>query len=617
MYAPQWADLVEEANDWPGLAEAVWWMHSHTKDRLWSVDKDVRDTWIALSAEKTPLLAEDLLDGAVDVEWFRRIYGQIGAKRWGVVYRAAKLCSTGVGHTRAKLFANSMLGNQDIDELTTRIAERRHQDSVRAVGLVPLPKGRATAKELLRRYELIREFEKGSAKFGNQRKMSERTAVRVGLENLARTAGFTDPIRFGWAMEFEQFADLADGPVVLDRDDGLKLSLSVDDSGLPMLEIERNGKSLKSVPAKSRKQPEIVALKTRAKALTEQSRRVRTALEVMMVRGEVFERHEIETLRKHPLIGPQLGALLLVDGRRKVATSSLDRQSGEVALLGPTGRTRTLQEPLRIAHAADLLASKEWRKWQSYLMDRQLSQPFKQAFRELYVLTPREKDGKRIYESLRYRGHQVQPKQARALLNTRNWHVLPDAGSFSKTFHSAGVVAQLELWIDHHTAGAELPTVGAIRFSERGGKSEPLLLSKVDPLVFSEAMRDIDLVVSVAHAGGVDPEASQSTMEMRGALARETARILQLDNVQVEERQVRIEGDMGTYLVHLGSGVVHQLPGHTVWISAAPSQRRGRIFLPFADDDPLTAEIMSKMLLLANDSEILDATIVSQIRRAR
>ena len=46
--------------------------------------------------------------------------------------------------------------------------------------------------------------------------------------------------------------------------------------------------------------------------------------------------------------------------------------------------------------------------------------------------------------------------------------------------------------------------------------------------LFSEVMRDLDLVVSVAHVGGVDPEASQSTVEMRAALVSETAALLEL-----------------------------------------------------------------------------------------
>jgi hypothetical protein len=40
--------------------------------------------------------------------------------------------------------------------------------------------------------------------------------------------------------------------------------------------------------------------------------------------------------------------------------------------------------------------------------------------------------------------------------------------------------------------------------------------------LFSEVMRDLDLVVSFAHQGGVDPEASASTVEMRAVLVRET-----------------------------------------------------------------------------------------------
>src|SRR5690606_42076371 len=44
----------------------------------------------------------------------------------------------------------------------------------------------------------------------------------------------------------------------------------------------------------------------------------------------------------------------------------------------------------------------------------------------------------------------------------------------------------------------------------RKGEFEELWLRDVPPRVFSEAMRDLDLVVSVAHQGGVDPEATAS-----------------------------------------------------------------------------------------------------------
>src|SRR6185437_257499 len=74
LYAPQWAQPAEEALGWPGLADGVLWLHAHTKDRLWSVDEELRDSWAALAAERTPLTADDLMDGAVDVAWFQRVH---------------------------------------------------------------------------------------------------------------------------------------------------------------------------------------------------------------------------------------------------------------------------------------------------------------------------------------------------------------------------------------------------------------------------------------------------------------------------------------------------------------------------------------------------------------
>ena len=55
------------------------------------------------------------------------------------------------------------------------------------------------------------------------------------------------------------------------------------------------------------------------------------------------------------------------------------------------------------------------------------------------------------------------------------------------------------------------------------------------------------------------------------------------------------------------SGMLNILPVH--------SQTRGRIFLPFADDDPKTAEVLTKILFLAEDDKIKDPSILEQIRR--
>ena len=126
-------------------------------------------------------------------------------------------------------------------------------------------------------------------------------------------------------------------------------------------------------------------------------------------------------------------------------------------------------------------------------------------------------------------------------------------------------------------------------------------------------MRDLDLVVSVAHAGGVDPEASASTVESRAALVQETCTLLHITNVRVENHHALVDGKLGNYTIHLGSGTVHKQPGGAICIIPVHSQHRGRLFLPFVDNDPKTAEVVSKVLLLAKDQEIKDPTIIEQI----
>ena len=54
-------------------------------------------------------------------------------------------------------------------------------------------------------------------------------------------------------------------------------------------------------------------------------------------------------------------------------------------------------------------------------------------------------------------------------------------------------------------------------------------------------------------------------------------------------------------------------PGGHLCIVPVHGEHRGRLFLPFADDDPKTAEVMSKVLPLAKDKEIKDPTILEQI----
>lgn len=605
-YAPQWVGHVARMLRWPGLASAVWWIQAHTKDDGWNAP-DLREEWAARISEYTPLSAQDLTEGAVDVAWFHAAHSELGPERWQVLYAAAKYASSSGGHKRAQRFADAMTGAETAAEILERIDAKRHQDAVRALGLVPLPDGAEREPELLRRYRRLQEFRRESRQFGSQRQASEGRAVALGLENLARTAGFRDPLRLQWAMERAAVADLAVGPITLTRGD-VEVRLALTDEGAPELTVTKKGRSLRAVPAALRKDTEIAALRDRQKELRRQAARVRAALEEAMCRGDRFTGAELEELFGNPMLAGSLERLVFVgEGIAGYVTAS-----GK-ALVGPDGAVEPVRrdEELRIAHPHDLLARGDWSSWQRECLQRERLQPFKQVFRELYVVTADERVER--VRSRRYAGHQVQPRQALALLGGRGWVARPEEG-VSRAFHAEGLVAHLDFQEGFYTpADVEGLTLASVCFTRRG-TIDVCDVADVPPRLFSEVMRDLDLVVSVAHRGGVDPEASASTVEMRAALLRETCTLLGLANVAVDGHHAVVRGTLGEYSLHLGSALVHRLGGPALCIVAVQAQHRGRLFLPFADDDPRTAEVMAKALLLARDGEIRDPNILDQLR---
>src|SRR5690606_5709746 len=66
VFAPQWAAHVEHTLNWPGLEESVWWLHAHTRPRNEWDKTELHEAWAAQISKRTPILADDLGDGAVD-----------------------------------------------------------------------------------------------------------------------------------------------------------------------------------------------------------------------------------------------------------------------------------------------------------------------------------------------------------------------------------------------------------------------------------------------------------------------------------------------------------------------------------------------------------------------
>lgn len=90
MFAPQWAGHIEAATEFPGLEEAVWWVHAHTKTRDYWRASELREVWQAQIAERTHLEAEDLEEGAVDVAWFGRVITLVGEDGWRKLMKPAR-----------------------------------------------------------------------------------------------------------------------------------------------------------------------------------------------------------------------------------------------------------------------------------------------------------------------------------------------------------------------------------------------------------------------------------------------------------------------------------------------------------------------------------------------
>ena len=604
VYAPQWAGLVEQHLGWPGYESAVWWLHAHTKDDSWYVDQQIREEWTSAVGQRTPLDAVDLVRGGTDVEWFHRMLAELGTDRFERVLVAAKYASSSGGHKRSELFASALLGRVGERELLERIRAKRHQDSVRALGLLPLDGPHDPA--LLARYELLAGFVASDRTSGSQRRASESTAVAIGMENLARSAGYRDPGRLTWAMEAEAVRDLAAGPVTA-ADGDLVVTLSLTPDGAPQLVVERAGKVLRSIPSAAGKVPAIAELKDRVAALRRQAARMRRSLEASCVAGERFEPDELAELLRHPVLAPMLRTLVVVSDEGVTGFPGADPG----ALLGPNGVRRPVDgSPLRLAHPVDLLAGGEWPELQHEVFAARRPQPFRQLFRELYVPTPAETDDGP--SSRRYAGQQVESRRAAGLFTARGWVADFEVG-FGRTFHAEKITAWCSLLGGAGTAAeVEDATIEEVTFV-RSGTWEVVPIADVPPRLFSETMRDLDLVVSVAHAGRVDPETSESTTEARRRMVEETVELLGLDNVEVAGHHARIRGKLGSYSVQLGSGVVHRVPGNAVCIIPVSAQHRGRIFLPFADDDPRTAEVISKVLLLARDDRIQDPTVLEQL----
>lgn len=476
---------------------------------------------------------------------------------------------------------------------------RHGQVAIRAYGALPID-GPDDARQ---RYSAFMRMHKEVTQYGPERQANSQAAVKAGLSNLAQAAGYADATRLEWAMEAEiaesagamQYT-LGDYEVALVLD-GLNASIGV----------SKKGKALKSIPAAVRKFPEYAELKQMQAQMKDQVRRFRKALEDLCCSGELLPAEDLRKLVRMPAMRLLLDQLLLQSDGGQIGWFDADN----MALIDINGDAQPIAEGARIAHPLHLYQAEQLSQWQRQIVEQRRVQPFKQAFRELYLLTPAERETATY--SNRFLGQVIRSAVASRLLQSRHWSV--NNGEYepvSKFDPVSGIEARMAFPdIGHFLAETETVTIDTISFHR---DRETLNLEQVPALLFSEIMRDADLVASVAQATE-DYASSSESMQRRAELVTALMAQIGLDKVRCEGHFAHIQGTLANYRVHLGSATIHIEPGN--YLCVVPARDDGeKVYLPFADTDKKMSEVISKIFLLIDDQSITDKSILAQIRRS-
>ncbi|NUP53614.1 MAG: DUF4132 domain-containing protein, partial [Catenulispora sp.] len=488
---------------------------------------------------------------------------------------------------------------------------RNHaQAAIRALGALPL----AADESLGDRYQQLQWSAKQSAKFGAERRANHLTCVRAAMAHLAQVGGYPDVVRMEFALEAEIAADAMDPDKQWTvADYCLRLAVEGGDAGLV---VERDGKRLKSIPKAVRSDPAYGEARELQERLRAQVRRLRSGLlEPLLTEGRPISADDLIALLRLPTCREMISAMIwrTAEGVTGLVEAGGADGSDSLLLSDLDGAKIPVTGALFAAHPWDLFSAGTLGRWQQFVVSRRIVQPVRQAFRELYLLTPAEVEAGT--SSARFAGHRVGGARASRLLTARSWRLEGSEDEGTATRRFGEYEARLGFDEMGHYLSENDPVTGTVSFRKGVGT---VALADVPPLVLSEAMRDVDLIVSVAAVGTADRPYSTATAAARGDLLTALADDLGLTGVTVEGSFARVQGKRAAYRVHLGSGSIHIEPAGYLCVvpdsvAAGPEQQ---VFLPFADEDVMTSVILSKVLLLAADDRITDPTISAQIERA-
>jgi hypothetical protein len=362
----------------------------------------------------------------------------------------------------------------------------------------------------------------------------------------------------------------------------------------------------KAIPAKVRAHPQFREVLEARAALLHSYTIFRKRLEEAMLAGTQLPGGRFRALFANPAFRSLVQRLVLCDGKDYLRLEVPEGEKANAQLDKLAGA--------RVVHPVELWQMGQLEKWQEVIANGMISQPFKQCFREIYPVETGEADSRHC---LRFAEQQIVARKAYALLRQRGYS--PCSGTAYRDWPAAKVRVRIvwaqeegEIW-RHLSGGREAApvTTGSI-FFERLDPAHPrkagetLALGEVNAIIFSETLRDADLVVSAA-AAGEEGFSSRQTLEIRAALVRNFAKLMNLAGVTVAtgSSQAVIQGERAAYRVHLGSGRILIDPSGR---HVALPREVGGVTMNYFDEqsDSRTLAILEAVATLAHDREIDD-----------
>ncbi|WP_157594582.1 DUF4132 domain-containing protein [Streptosporangium amethystogenes] len=391
--------------------------------------------------------------------------------------------------------------------------------------------------------------------------------------------------------------------------------------------VNATGKTVKSLPKDLR--AELSDLRAILKELKLTQAAERSRLEQAIVHERTWHWREVtEYFLDHPVTGPYARTLVWQIAGGPAALPVKTADGWELAGHRPApDAVAGLWHPIHAT--ADEVAA-----WRDHLLEGGVRQPFKQVFRELYLLTPAEERTGTF--SNRFAGHILRYGQARTLLGRRGWTGRSIGNwDYENGGDQGEVVRDLAgwqaRWAMHIVSapGAETTMLCATESITFHRDGRPASMADLPPLVLSEILREADLAVGVASVARDDQaligherywrshgfgELTETARTRREVLARLLPKLKIASRVELTDRFLLVRGDLRTYKIHLGSTNILMEP-NDAYLCVVPASGRaaGSVFLPFEDDGGTLSVILSKAYLLADDTAITDPTITRQL----